>query len=172
MTKSPRKMSEIMKEMSEQLLRNPGGVPSSEAAHVALMFANIAWNETVGLVHARQGYRSAWESIEAENPEMWSEFKSNDVNAMIDDLVQFKKKHYPDDNRRILTCGIPDGSIRVEWLNPVAPGVDTQWEMRLYGLVRTGAREQAIKFLQETRRMSRNAAAKKVLAVAMALGIG
>jgi len=54
------------------LLRNPGGVPSSEAAHVALI-ANIAWNETVGLGHARKGYRSAWEMIEAENPELWSE---------------------------------------------------------------------------------------------------
>jgi hypothetical protein len=72
----PRKMSEIMKEMSERLLKKPDAVHSSEAAHVALMFANIAWNETVGLVPARKGYRSAWESIEAENPEMWSEFKS------------------------------------------------------------------------------------------------
>jgi hypothetical protein len=61
-------MSEIMKEMSEQLLLNPGGTQSSEAAHVALMFANIAWNETVGLGHARKGYRSAWESIEPKTP--------------------------------------------------------------------------------------------------------
>jgi hypothetical protein len=28
-----------MKEMSATLLRNPGGVPSSEAAHVALFFS-------------------------------------------------------------------------------------------------------------------------------------
>lgn len=171
MSQEPRKMSEIMKEMSEQLLRNPSVVPSSEAAHVTLMFANIAWNETVGLVHDRKGYRPAWESIEAENPELWSEFKSNDVDAMIDELVQFKKKHYPDDQRRILTCGIPDGKVRVEWLNPAAPGVDSQWEMTLYGLVRTGAREKAIQFLKETRRMSRNDAAKKVLAVATELRI-
>jgi hypothetical protein len=171
-TAHERKMSEIMQEMSGRLFRNPGGVPSSEAAHVALMFANIAWNETVGLGQARDGYRSAWESIEAENPEMWSEFKSNDVDAMIDELVQFKKKHCPDDQRRILTCGIPDGSIRVEWLNPAAPGVDSQWEMTLYGLVRTGAREKEIQFLQETRRMSRNDAMKKVAAVAAELGVG
>jgi len=168
----PRKMSEIMKEMSERLLRNPGSVPSSEAAHTALMFANIAWNETVGLGHARKGYRPAWERIEASNPEMWTEFKSNDVDALIDELVQFKKQHYPDDHRRILTCGIPDGNVRVEWLNPAAPGVDSHWEMTLYGLVRTGEREKAIQFLRETRRMSRNDAAKKVLAVAAELGIG
>jgi len=42
MTHHPRKMSEVMKEMSERLFRNPDGDPSSEAAHVALMFANIA----------------------------------------------------------------------------------------------------------------------------------
>lgn len=168
----PGKMSEVMKEMSEQLLKNPGAVPSSEAAHAALMFVNIAWNETVGLGHARNRYRSAWEMIEAENPEMWSEFKSNDVDAMIDELVQYKRKHYPNDQRRILTCGIPDGKVRVEWLNPAAPGVDSQWEMALYGLVRTGEREKAIQFLRETRRMSRNEATQKVLAVAAELGIG
>ena len=171
MTAQPQKLSEVMKEMSEQLLRPPGGAPSSEAAHVALMFANIAWNETVGLVHARDSYRSAWELIEAENPEMWSEFKSNDVDAMIDELKQFKERHYPNDRRRILGCGIPDGKIRVEWLAAAAPGVDAKWEMRLYGLVRSGKPEEAIQFLQETRHMSHSEAAKKVAAVAAELGI-
>jgi hypothetical protein len=42
MTSHTRKMSEIMKEMSECLLGHPENVPSTEAAHVALMFANIA----------------------------------------------------------------------------------------------------------------------------------
>ena len=88
MPAQPRKLSEIMKEMSETLLRNPGGVPSSEAAHVALFFANVAWNESVGLDHAREGYRNVWETIEAENPALWNEFKSSDVNAMIDELIR------------------------------------------------------------------------------------
>lgn len=172
MTPPPRKMSEIMAEMSKQLLRKPDGVPSTEAAHVALMFANIAWNKTVGLGHARESYRSAWEMFEAENPEMWSEFKSNDVDALIDDLIRFKEQHYPDDQRRILLCGIPDGKLRVEWLAAAAPAVDSQWEMRLYGLVRTGEPEKAIEFLQETRQMARGEAAKKVVAVAAELGMG
>jgi hypothetical protein len=171
MSQQLRKMSEIMKEMSETLLRDPAAAHSSEAAHVALMFANVAWNEAVGIGHARGGYRSAWEVIEAENPELWNEFKSTDVAAMLDELVAFKKRHYPHDLRRILTCGIPNGSIRVEWLNPAAPGVDSQWEMRLYGLVRTGEREQAIRFLRETRRMSRKDAERKVVSVAAELGM-
>ena len=165
------KMSEMMKEMSERLLRHPDAAHSSEAAHVALMFANIAWNETVGLGHARKGYRSAWEMIESENPEMWNEFKSNDIDGMIDELIEYKQQHFPDDRRRILTCGIPEGNIRVEWMPAVVPGVDSKWEMQLYGLVRTGEREQAIEFLRETRSLSRQAAAKQVKKIAADLGL-
>ena len=172
MPELPRKMSEIMKEMSETLLRNPSGVPSSEAAHVALLFANAAWNECVGMDHARDGSRHVWETIEAENPALWNEFKSNNIDAMIDELVRYKNTHYPDDRRRILVCGMVPGKVHVEWLNPAAPGVDSKWEMRLYGLVRTGKREEAIRFLQETRRMTRNEASKKVAVVAAELGIG
>ena len=171
MTAQPGKMSEILKEMSERLLRDSGGVPSSEAAQVALLFAHLAWNEGVGLDHAREGCRNVWETIEADNPALWNEFKSNDIDAMIDELVRYKKDHHPDDERRILTCGIPDGKVRVEWLNAAAPGVDSRWEMRLYGLVRTGARNEAIRFLQETRRMSRHEAARRVAAAAAELGM-
>jgi hypothetical protein len=122
MPERPRKMSEILKEMSEHLLRDPGGVPSSEAAHVALLFAHVAWNEGVGLDHAREGCRNVWETIEADNPELWDEFKSNDIDAMIDELVRYKREHYPGDRRRILTCGIPDGKVRVEWLDAGSQG--------------------------------------------------
>ena len=167
MTAEPRKMSEIMKEMSGILLRHPNQVPSSEAAHVALFFANVAWNESVGLADSREGYRNIWETIEADNPELWKEIKSNDIGVIIDELVRYKKEHHPDDQRRILTCGIPAGKIHVEWLNAAVPGVDAKWEMRLYGLVRTGEREKAIRFLQETRGMSRNEAVKRVEAVAV-----
>ena len=55
-----------------------------------------------------------WETIEAENPQLWDEFKTNDIDALIDELVRYKKAHSPDDRQRILTCGIPDGKVRVE----------------------------------------------------------
>lgn len=172
MPAQPRKLSEIMKEMSESLLRNPAAVPSSEAAHVALLFANAAWNECVGLDHAREGYLNVWESIEAENPALWIEFKSSDIDALVDELVRYKKAHYPDDRRRILVCGMVPGKVHVEWLNPAAPGVDCKWEMQLYGLVRTGQKDKAIRFLQDTRRMTRKEASKRVTQIAAELGIG
>jgi hypothetical protein len=171
MTDQPRKLSEMLKEMSEVLLSSSSNIPSSEAAHVALLFANVAWNECVGLDGAGEGYRNVWEEIEADNPELWNEFKSNDIDGMIDELIQYKKAHFSDDRRRILTCGIPDGKVRVEWLNAAAPGVDSKWEMRLYGLVRTNEQEQAIEFLRETRRLSRQTAVKQVKKIAADLGL-
>lgn len=170
MSRQPGKMSEILKEMSASLLRNPDKIPSSEAAHVALFFATAAWNESVGLAHAREGYRHVWEGIEADNPALWNELKSNDVGQMIDELVDYKKSHYPNDRRRILVGGILDGKIHVQWLPPAAPGVDPQWETRLYGLVKTGDRMGAIRFLQTTHKMSRLQAAKRVARVAAELG--
>jgi hypothetical protein len=75
------------------------------------------------------------------------------------------------DQRRILVCGMVPGKVHVEWLNPAAPGVDSKWEMQLYGLVRTGKRREAIHFLRETRRMSRNDASKRVAQITAQLGM-
>lgn len=166
-----RKLSDILKEMAEQLLRNPQGDISSEAMHVALMFANFAWNEAVGLDHPREGYRPAWEMIEKENPDMWSEFKSKDVNAMIDKLVKYKNRFFPGDERRILTCGIPDGRIRVEWLPPPTPGINSKDEMQLYGLVRTGRKDEAIRFAQQAFQSPRKIAEEMVAMAATYLGV-
>ena len=151
----PRKMSDILKEMSDRLYRDPDVAHSSEALHVALFFANLAWNECVGLGAEREQTKNVWQAIEAENPSLWDELKSRDIDAMIDELVEYKNAHFPDDRRRILTCGGTDHStIRVEWLPPAAPGVDVKWEMQLYGMVRTGMDEEAIRFLKKTRKLS------------------
>lgn len=96
MPDQPRKMSEVMKEMAEGLLRNPDADHSSEAVHVALFFATVAWNEGVGIDGARESYRNVWETIEAEDPELWNEFKSNDTSAMIDELIRLKKGSPPE----------------------------------------------------------------------------
>jgi hypothetical protein len=164
MTRQLDKMSAMMQEMSEHLLRISTTPPSSEAMHVALFFASTAWNESVGLTYSRDGYRQVWETIEADNPALWDELKSSDVDKMIDELVGYKKAHYPDDQRRILICGIVAGKIRVEWLPAAASGVDSKWEMRLYGLVSSGDREAAIRFLQSTRSMSRHRARAQMAA--------
>ncbi|WP_406697753.1 hypothetical protein V5E97_02700 [Singulisphaera sp. Ch08] len=167
-----RKMSEVMLKMAEHILRKSAEDTSDEAAHAALFFANIAWNECVGIDNPRNHHRKIWETFEASNPSFWNELKSNNTDALIDDLVRYKQAHYPEDRRRILICGMmPNGNIRVEWLPTAAPGVDPKWELQLYGLVRTGDQPGAIRFLRKTRGLSRNEAMKQVAAVATGLGI-
>jgi hypothetical protein len=103
---------------------------------------------------------------------LWDELKSRDIDAMIDELVEYKKAHYPDDRRRILTCGgTPHGTIRVEWLAPAAPGVDAKQEMQLYGMVRTGMDKEAIRFLKKTRKMSQQDAVMEVATIRLKLGM-
>ena len=63
MTDRPGKMSGILLDMSQCLLRAGGSIPSSEAAHVTLFSATAAWNESVGLADARDGYRQVWETM-------------------------------------------------------------------------------------------------------------
>jgi len=170
MTDQPRKMSDIMKEMSERLFRDPDAAHSSEAFHVALFLANVAWNECVGLGGDREGNRNVWQMIEADKPNLWDELKSKDIDAMIDELVEYKKAHFPDDRRRILTCGgTTRSTIRVEWLPPAAPGVDVKWETQLYGMVRMGQREEAVRFLRKTRKMTLDKARMQVAKIAMEL---
>ena len=81
------------------------------------------------------------------------------------------RRRTANDRRRILVCGMVPGKVHVEWLNPAAPGVDSKWEMQLYGLVRTGKRQEAIRFLHETRRLSHNEASKRVAQIAAELGM-
>ena len=132
----------------------------------------MAWNECVGLGHDREGYRSVWETIEAENPELWNELKSNDINAMIDELVEYKKAHYPDDQRRILTL----------WRHPAqhdsggmaaAPRPRRGCQMG-DATVRDGADgagERSRPVSQKTRGMSRSEARMKVAGLEMELGM-
>jgi hypothetical protein len=54
---------------------------------------------------------------------------------------------------------------------PAAPGVDPKWEIRLYGLVRSGDRSGAIRFLQSTRKMTRVQASQRVDKIAADLGM-
>ena len=59
----------------------------------------------------------------------------------------------------------------MEWLPPAAPGVDVKWETNLYGLVRTGNDEEAVRYLKKTRGMSAVEARMMVAKFARDLGM-
>lgn len=157
-----RPLSSILKEISETQLRDANASRTLEAASLTLYLSNLAWNESVGICFPRASCLRFCESLESENPQLWSELVSKDMDQMIDAMLRYKDRHFSSDRRRILTCGIVEGKIRVEWLQPAAPGVDAEWELRMFGLLRTGRREDAIELMESTRGIPKPQAASQV----------
>ena len=83
-----------------------------------------------------------WETIEADKPDLWNELKSDDIDAMIDELVEYKKalprRHAADSHLRQHPAW--DASCRMAGSRRAWGGFT--WEMELYGLVRTGERRK------------------------------
>ena len=115
-----RPLSAIIKEMSLTVLCEPDLVPSSEAAHAALLFAHVAWNRATDLKTPSPDYRSLVRQFEASNPGLWNELKSSDAEALVTRLTAYKQAHYPNDHRQIVVCGMRGDNVRVEWMDPPA----------------------------------------------------
>jgi hypothetical protein len=107
------KMSEIMKELALRCFRNPEAVPSSEAAHAALLFAHVAWNRTLGL--DTQDYKGVLKAFLRSNPNLWSEFRSPNAETLIEMLRQAKEERFLADRRVIIVCGMREENVHVEW---------------------------------------------------------
>ncbi len=106
-------MSEILKGLAQMTLGNPEAPSSSEAAHVALLFAHVGWNRALG--HETDGYDKVLQNLVASRPALWSELRSSEPEALIESVRQTKMRLYPNDRRVVLVCGIPNERIHVEW---------------------------------------------------------
>ena len=138
--------------------------------HASLFLANMAWNKSLGLDQPWEVVVPVLKAFESEQPDLWAELKLRDAEAMVDELVRFKRAHHPDDRRRILSCGIPEGKIRVEWLEPAPPGEDPGWEMQLFGLIMTGDTKGAIQFARKTWSLTEAQARTRVAGIAARVG--
>lgn len=113
------KLSERVKEMAIQLLKNPEAIPTEPAFVAALMIATAAWNIATGFIVPRDEYRKIVDQIDWGSVEPWAELRSNDINKLVAELVEYKKKHYSNDHRRLVgTQMSPKGNIRVHWTEP------------------------------------------------------
>lgn len=74
-------------------LRRPEAVPSSEAAHAALLFAHIAWNRCADT--ERPDYRPILSEFEESNPHLWDELKSADPEELIAELAAYRERRPP-----------------------------------------------------------------------------
>ena len=107
-----RPLSAIMKDMAFTILRRPEAVPSSEAAHAALLLAHLAWNRRVDT--RMPDYRPMLGDFEASNPNLWAELISTDPEALITQLAAYRERHHPDDHRYLVVCGMRGEQVHTE----------------------------------------------------------
>ena len=115
-----KKMSDIFKEMAMTVLKNPNSIPSSEAAHAALLLSHVAWNRSIGEGFNHKDCEQLLRQFEKAQPNFWKELKSRNWESLVDDLISFKEQYYHDDKRIVVVCGMRDHKIRVEWADPKA----------------------------------------------------
>ena len=109
------KLSAIVKDMAMTSLKSSNSVPSSEAAHAALLFVHVAWNKSLGNNDAYRNYQGVLDRLEDSNPALWNEFITSDHEAILADLARYKEEHYPDDPRVIVMCEMREDNVHVEW---------------------------------------------------------
>ena len=109
------KLSAIVKNMAMTALKSSNSVPSSEAAHAALLFVQVAWNKSLGNNDAYRNYQGVLDILEESNPALWNEFITSDHGAILADLARYKEKHYPHDLRVIVMCGMREDNVHIEW---------------------------------------------------------
>jgi hypothetical protein len=107
------KLSGILMELAQTAFVDPRAIPSSEAAHAALLFAEVAWNRTLG--HDGVGYKDMLKVFVRSNPNLWTELRSRDPEVLIEPMRQAKLSRYPTDVRVIIVCGMREGNVHVEW---------------------------------------------------------
>jgi hypothetical protein len=115
---NPIKMSDIFKEMAMTVLKKPNSIPSSEAAHAALLLSHVAWNRSIGQVFNHNDCESLLREFEKSRPKFWTELKTRNWEALVDDLISYKKQHYPTDNRIVVVCGMREDNIHIDWQHP------------------------------------------------------
>ena len=115
-----KKLSEIMMDLTEQLLAQPIKLTSSEGGHAALLLAQVGWNRAIDRDAAGTtgNYLHLLAQFEKDNPKARADLKSYDCEELIEEIVQIKLAKYPCDDRFIHVCGTtPQGNLRVEWVH-------------------------------------------------------
>jgi hypothetical protein len=118
-TVNDRKLADLLTEMAKFILRHPNCTPSGVSMAASIGLATAAWNASVLKADAYKLAGSVSDNIDWEGMTPWSEHRSVDVRELIDLLIAYKRKHFPDDQREVLIAELsPDGNLRVHWKAP------------------------------------------------------
>lgn len=110
-------MSAVLEEMAKTALLWPEAVPTAEAIAATLLLTHVAWNRAIGDVFPDDVYQSVLTDLEKANPDFWRELQSRDCTALITGLIAYKWRHYAQDQRRVVSCGILNQKVRAEWMD-------------------------------------------------------
>lgn len=113
--KPEQKLSEILQFVARELLLDRDKA-SDQAFSAAILLAHDGWNRTFGCPPA--DLRQMLTMFEKDKPDLWSELKFSDQNALIMLAKQIKESQYPKDRRIITACAMVEtGNLRVEWIS-------------------------------------------------------
>lgn len=103
---SDKMMSLIMKEMIAHVL--PGDDPPEDATNVALLLATVAWNRSLGFPEQKGFVKKQLAKMIPSTRNFWHHFVDKDTKKLIDVLIEYKTKHYSDDNRYIAGASVAE----------------------------------------------------------------
>ena len=105
-----RKLSEIIKEMAQQLLKDPEAGSTEPATMAALILAGTAWNSAIGDNLMREKHREIIDQIDWDGVTPWEELSGSDTDRLIAELVDYKRERFPNDLRRVVATEMsPEG---------------------------------------------------------------
>ena len=108
------RVSECLMKLAQSVLSEPLH-PPPEIAYLAIILAQIAWNQSVTgetPPDALKMVREVW----LKNPDAWSQFKLARPESLIAEMVVEKHRLFPNDFRPVLSCTMTrDGRIRAKW---------------------------------------------------------
>ena len=110
------KLSAIIKEMAQRILKEPDAGSSEVATTAALMLASAAWNIAIGYNAVRDQVRRMADQFDWEDITPWVELRSGDSERLVSELVDYKRAHYPNDLRRVVATQLDaEDKVRVHW---------------------------------------------------------
>jgi hypothetical protein len=109
----PKKLSDIAKKMAMTVLCNKNA--SSDAISIALKITHIAWNYADEDYRDEPGYVYGIQQISELISPVKDEFVIQDERQLVERLMEYKRKHFPNDKRTILACTNERGNVKVSW---------------------------------------------------------
>ena len=110
------KISEIILEIAAQGLKNPNNI-EFEPFQPLMFVAYVAWNRDT----KSSSYFADIFEVEVDKFPISEQCKktkliSDDWNDILETMLSYKKRHFPEDRRVITSCGTtPQGTLRVEY---------------------------------------------------------